>query len=99
MGGAPQQRVTTTHDTAMGWIILFIMMIGLFFLFWKYFEYEVKSSFRWVRWSEMKVVSYFVKDDYAVYWQRSEEHTSELKSQMRISYAFFCLKKKKNTTH
>src|SRR3546814_8383784 len=28
--------------------------------------------------------------------QRSEEHTSELQSQMRISYAVFCLKKKKN---
>src|SRR3546814_6377969 len=26
---------------------------------------------------------------------RSEEHTSELQSQMRISYAVFCLKKKK----
>src|SRR3546814_8420486 len=29
---------------------------------------------------------------------RSEEHTSELKSLMRISYAVFCLKKKKTTT-
>src|SRR3546814_5023218 len=29
---------------------------------------------------------------------RSEEHTSELKSLMRISYAVFCLKKKKNRT-
>src|SRR3546814_3134316 len=29
---------------------------------------------------------------------RSEEHTSELKSLMRISYAVFCLKKKKETT-
>src|SRR3546814_5668924 len=28
---------------------------------------------------------------------RSEEHTSELQSLMRISYAVFCLKKKKNT--
>src|SRR3546814_1876582 len=28
--------------------------------------------------------------------QRSEEHTSELQSLMRISYAVFCLKKKKN---
>src|SRR3546814_6007007 len=27
--------------------------------------------------------------------QRSEEHTSELQSLMRISYAVFCLKKKK----
>src|SRR3546814_4941943 len=29
--------------------------------------------------------------------QRSEEHTSELQSLMRISYAVFCLKKKKIT--
>src|SRR3546814_4766843 len=30
---------------------------------------------------------------------RSEEHTSELQSLMRISYAVFCLKKKKTTLH
>src|SRR3546814_6507214 len=30
---------------------------------------------------------------------RSEEHTSELQSLMRISYAVFCLKKKKTQKH
>src|SRR3546814_6284080 len=30
---------------------------------------------------------------------RSEEHTSELQSLMRISYAVFCLKKKKPQSH
>src|SRR3546814_8685705 len=30
---------------------------------------------------------------------RSEEHTSELQSLMRISYAVFCLKKKKKKRH
>src|SRR3546814_4828477 len=30
--------------------------------------------------------------------KRSEEHTSELQSQMRISYAVFCLKKKNRIT-
>src|SRR3546814_6811002 len=30
---------------------------------------------------------------------RSEEHTSELQSLMRISYAVFCLKKKKTNNH
>src|SRR3546814_5043581 len=30
---------------------------------------------------------------------RSEEHTSELQSLMRISYAVFCLKKKKQTEY
>src|SRR3546814_15050805 len=31
--------------------------------------------------------------------ERSEEHTSELQSLMRISYAVFCLKKKKKKKH
>src|SRR3546814_1540594 len=33
-----------------------------------------------------------------VHLRRSEEHTSELQSLMRISYAVFCLKKKTRTT-
>src|SRR3546814_8494986 len=32
-----------------------------------------------------------------IFQDRSEEHTSELPSLMRISYAVFCLKKKTNT--
>src|SRR3546814_3429336 len=37
-------------------------------------------------------------DDVANVALISEEHTSELQSLMRISYAVFCLKKKKKTT-
>src|SRR3546814_2452699 len=36
-----------------------------------------------------------LKEKYGDKVPRSEEHTSELQSLMRISYAFFCLKKKK----
>src|SRR3546814_4858934 len=35
--------------------------------------------------------------DHGVSRPRSEEHTSELQSLMRISYAVFCLKKKEHT--
>src|SRR3546814_5458896 len=42
---------------------------------------------RWGRWRRC-----------ALYRTRSEEHTSELQSLMRISYAVFCLKKKKQKT-
>src|SRR3546814_3752468 len=35
----------------------------------------------------------------AIWLIRSEEHTSELQSLMRISYAVFCLKKKKKKTN
>src|SRR3546814_8730695 len=37
--------------------------------------------------------------DRASLLNRSEEHTSELQSLMRISYAVFCLSKKQNTTN
>src|SRR3546814_3987489 len=40
------------------------------------------------RWRDIQVVRLL---------HRSEEHTSELQSLMRISYAVFCLKKKKTT--
>src|SRR3546814_8942905 len=39
----------------------------------------------------------WIPPTYAAATGRSEEHTSELQSLMRISYAVFCLKKKKNT--
>src|SRR3546814_8063343 len=38
-------------------------------------------------------------DELAAAVRRSEEHTSELQSLMRISYAVFCLKKKNITDH
>src|SRR3546814_3893367 len=37
--------------------------------------------------------------EHAALGGRSEEHTSELQSLMRISYAVFCLKKKKTHNH
>src|SRR3546814_7316567 len=39
------------------------------------------------------------RDAHAFGAARSEEHTSELQSLMRISYAVFCLKKKKHNTN
>src|SRR3546814_3368815 len=38
----------------------------------------------------------FSQPNFYFHVTRSEEHTSELQSLMRISYAVFCLKKKKN---
>src|SRR3546814_7085202 len=37
------------------------------------------------------------REDFGFLHNRSEEHTSELQSLMRTSYAVFCLKKKKDT--
>src|SRR3546814_9493906 len=54
----------------------------------------------WVEWIQALAVAHWEAvapaDQQAAY--RSEEHTSELQSLMRISYAVFCLKKKKKKT-
>src|SRR3546814_5928486 len=47
------------------------------------------TSAEWTAWGPPNFLE-------AVYDPRSEEHTSELQSLMRISYAVFCLKKKKH---
>src|SRR3546814_1296910 len=44
-----------------------------------------------------KLKEAYVKARYSKHYRRSEEHTSELQSLMRSSYAVFCLKKKKKT--
>src|SRR3546814_10483842 len=63
---------------------------------------QADQSF-WLRWLEslaffvlLAALAYFVRPIIGTAVFRSEEHTSELQSLMRISYAVFCLKKKKN---
>src|SRR3546814_8511743 len=53
----------------------------------------VKSDFKGVRDLRSRVIEWLKG---AGAQQRSEEHTSELQSLMRSSYAVFCLKKKKH---
>src|SRR3546814_7520656 len=48
--------------------------------------------------SEAKTTG-LIEDLRKIYPERSEEHTSELQSLMRISYAVFCLKKKTYKTN
>src|SRR3546814_8986957 len=53
----------------------------------------------WVAPAALADVVSFLASDGARALHRSEEHTSELQSLMRISYAVFCLKKKNRTIH
>src|SRR3546814_4226363 len=54
---------------------------------------EQASNPNTIFYEQQKFLEAFIAD---VTTARSEEHTSELQSLMRISYAVFCLKKKKN---
>src|SRR3546814_8848682 len=58
-----------------------------------------RRDLRWYLWLPAAALS-VATPLYAIgLLQRSEEHTSELQSLMRISYAVFCLKKKKHDRH
>src|SRR3546814_4799872 len=55
------------------------------------FQWPADLSTSWAFEMETIILGWYVLVE-----TRSEEHTSELQSLMRISYAVFCLKKKKN---
>src|SRR3546814_9851412 len=56
--------------------------------------YKAEVIHRRGPWRSFEAVEY-VTLEWVDWFNRSEEHTSELQSLMRISYAVFCLKKKK----
>src|SRR3546814_8776362 len=69
---------------------------GDFVLDGEFRAFQPRYGHRIGQWSMGFVVeSLFERRMFAFQALRSEEHTSELQSLMRISYAVFCLKKKK----
>src|SRR3546814_1848505 len=67
------------------------------------FLLQAKAKNEWLDLYAFDLTQYYQPDYQVFNWYtathpRSEEHTSELQSLMRISYAVFCLKKKKNQT-
>src|SRR3546814_6614741 len=60
-------------------------------------QLELKNMGLKATFPRLKILDVFRKAEQRHH--RSEEHTSELQSLMRISYADFCLKKNNNTTH
>src|SRR3546814_4599390 len=65
----------------------------------KGFSNKQSNGMQWLGLRMVRQVRDFVDDhgNVVTIASRSEEHTSELQSLMRISYAVFCLKKKKKT--
>lgn len=58
----------TSYESGIGWAILGGVLFCLLLLFWHYFQYEIKSVFRWLRWAEMWLVSFFVGKGYSLSW-------------------------------
>ncbi|MFP4313577.1 MAG: type IV secretion system protein [Alphaproteobacteria bacterium] len=81
-----QQAENTLHENAIGWIILGAVIAVLIWLFWYYFDAEVRNMVRWVRYGEMWIVKLFidlfemlglVKDgEYKVFWPATGQEVS-----------------------
>src|SRR3546814_3437369 len=91
---------STRTDTLFPYTTLFRSMFQVLttFLYSAKSTHHFISANRW-RCSVHAAVSVASETRAEVTIARSEEHTSELQSLMRISYAVFCLKKKKNITN
>ncbi len=63
---AGQQGSNNTHDNGIAWAILIVLAIGICYLIWYVFEFEIKNMIRWIKWSEMWLVSWFVSSDYTI---------------------------------
>ncbi len=61
-----QQPSDTLHDNAIGVGILLIILAVCVWLFWHFFHHEVRDLVRWIRYSEMWLVSWFVDGDYTL---------------------------------
>jgi intracellular multiplication protein IcmP len=61
-----QQAENTLYENSIGWGIMFIVLGVLVWLFWLYFDVQVRDAVRWLRYGEMWVVSHVVGDDYTV---------------------------------
>lgn len=75
---AGQQGPGTGHDNAIGWFILLVIFFAILWLIWWQFEYEIKHVIRWIRWSEMWLVSIFVGPDYTIPFQGEEVDYQQL---------------------
>lgn len=76
------QAENTLHENAIGWGIMLVVFAVLLWLFWVFFDTEVRNAVRWIRYAEMWLISLFVDGDFTVpygegqiNWQQGFENT------------------------
>lgn len=56
----------TLHNNAIGWSILAVITILIIWLFWYFFQTEIRDAVRWVRYGQMLLIGFFVDADFSV---------------------------------
>ena len=58
----------TSHGGAIGWGIMAVVFAVIIYVFWLYFQADVRNIIRWIRFSEMWLVSWFLPQDHTIYY-------------------------------
>ena len=66
MAAGQQQQNDSLYENGIGWALMLGLLAVLVWIFWFFFEQEIRDIIRWIRYSEMWLISWFVGDDYTV---------------------------------
>ena len=64
-----QQAGDTLYEGGIGWAIMLLVFAVLLWLFWLFYDVHVREMVRWIRYSEMWVLSWFLDSDYEVFYR------------------------------
>ena len=67
-----QQSGDTLYEGGIGWTLMLIVIFALGYVFWLFFQEEIRDAVRWIRYTEMWLISWFVDDDYVVEFRGQE---------------------------
>lgn len=61
-----QQQGDTLYEGGIGWGIMMVIFAVLIWMFWLFFDHEIRDMVRWIRYAEMWLVSWFIESDHIV---------------------------------
>lgn len=67
-----QQGGDTLYESGIGWGIMLVVFAVLIWLFWLFFDDQIRDMIRWIRYAEMWLLSWFLDSDYTVTHRGSE---------------------------
>ncbi len=67
-----QQGGDTLYEGGIGWAIMLVIFAVLIWIFWYFFQTEVREMVRWIRYGEMWLVSWFLDSDYTITFKGGE---------------------------
>ncbi len=58
----------TLYENGIGWALMLVIFALLAWLFWSYYDTEVRNIIRWIRYGEMWLISWFVDGTHEIFY-------------------------------